>query len=255
MILTLRLMILGLISVLSLSLGITQANLAYARIVCTLPQPPTIEVIPKTAPIQYEFTKSVTDLLDIQTNTVSPYGTHKEQMMLGLHEGQIHIQMKTTLKGTEYKKHNMGCLYFDHVSLTIALNPKIYVIREFPPRSCAHKVVLDHEYKHVEVDRRIVNIYAQRIGDALAQTVNHIGAVGPFPLQDLPAIQESMVKDLHAQLQSWEKDMVADQLRNQQAVDSLEEYERIGRALREDCRYDIEGRLGRKVADSLRRKR
>lgn len=229
-------------------------TLASTSVQCTLPKAPEIEVVPKTAPTAYDYTRNLQDLSEIKASTVSPYGGHTEQIVFGLHEGTMNLSYETRMGGTVWEEYGLGCLYYDKIKVTLELNPVIYVVRELKPGSCPHRAVLVHEKKHVKVDRSIANKYAREIGLALQRAVDSVGVIGPFHLAEMEARQAQLGEHIRTVVGGIKHRMVEEQLAAQQAVDSLEEYESISHEISDVCKFDVNKKLKRSLSELERRR-
>jgi hypothetical protein len=233
---------------------LTLASAGAAQIECHVPQAPQIDVVPKTAPTAYDYSKTTAELTEIKTSTVSPYGGHSEQLTFGLHEGHMKLSYQAGIGGMTYPDLDLACLHYSNVKITLELNPVIYVVREMRPGTCAHKAVLEHEKKHVRVDRDIANKYAREIGLAVQKAVNDIGAVGPFNIHEMENRQKMMQDHISSTISALQLKLFLEQSRRQQDVDSLEEYERVGTHIRDTCKFDIGDEM-RKSLKKIRRAR
>lgn len=205
---------------------------------CRLPKAPQIEIVPKTSPVQYDFTKTVAELQGAGSDTISPYGRHVEPIVFGLHQGAMQVGYQVQFAGEVFNSLGLGCLFFDKVVVTIELNPVIYVAKELKPKTCAHNAVLEHERKHVKTDRLIANKYAREIGVAVQEAVNRAGAVGPYPISDLESIRQRMAEHIGSTVESMKLNLLEEQFRMQQAVDSKEEYESVSYKIHHTCGFD-----------------
>lgn len=199
---------------------------AMAMMQCQLNQAPVINIMPNTKEIQYDFDKSATQLSMLKANTISPYGLGVDQITGGLRHDMP--TMETRMKFYTLYDPNTGsiCMSYDTINVSIELQPTIYIAREFNKGKCGEEV-LEHEKKHVAVDRQIINKYARLMGIAVQDAVNEAGAIGPFAESRLPDIQQMMVDHINSALQSVKLSMQTEMDRLQQQVDTLEEYERV----------------------------
>ena len=220
--------------------------LAADPVQCKLPRAPVIEVIPKTTPTAFDYSKTIADLKSIKTDTISPYGQHVEHLVYGLHDGEMSIGYNIEFGGMEYPDLNLACLYFNKITVTLELNPVIYVVKEFKPGTCAHNAVLEHEKKHVTTDRKIANKYAREIGVALQAAVNKAGAVGPYYIEEIAAVRDRMAAHIASTVKAVEFNMVEEQTRAQQAVDSMEEYESVAEKIHKVCGFKADNYRDRK---------
>jgi hypothetical protein len=222
-------------------------TLAANPVQCQVPRAPIIEVVPKAAPTAYDFTRSILDLQKIRSDTISPYGNHKEQLIFGLHRGKMELGYNIKFGGMEYPRLGLTCLYFDKIKITISLNPVIYVVNEFPSGSCEHNTVLEHERKHVATDRRIVNKYAREIGVEVQKAVNRAGALGPYRTSEIVSVRKRMSNHIRSAIKSMELNLYEEQTRAQQAVDSREEYDSISNKIHNVCGYEMDNDTRKKL--------
>lgn len=197
-----------------------------ADIACRVAQPPMIAVKLETADIAYDFSKTARDLTALKGDTSSPYPPGSDSVSGGLREVQPEINSRIAWELTYETGNNNACLAYKTIDVTIKLAPKIYVAREFNRDSCRN-AILQHERKHVETDRIIMNKFAATMGRAVQGVVDKTGALGPFPLdrqEEMKDISSGYIeKTLNAQISLMEKEMRA----AQKKVDSLEEYEYV----------------------------
>lgn len=213
-------------------------------VTCTVPKAPVVTVRPATDRARRVDSKSIAQLGKRGADTISPYGNHIEQHVFGLHEGTLKLSASTRIGYRVYEWHEVSCLYYDSVDIEIRLSPVIYVVREFKPGSCAYNAILEHEKKHAAVDRGIVKKYAPKIGHEVRQAVNRAGALGPYPIEDMKKVQDRMIRHVQTAIATLELQMTEEQTRTQQAVDSLEEYERVSAYIRTVCKVRTEELFG-----------
>jgi hypothetical protein len=135
--------------------------------------------------------------------------------------------MNATFNILQDPRTGSTCMTYDTIHVDILLQPKIYIAKEFNYGRCGREV-LEHEKKHVHVDRVIMNKYTKQMGIAIQNAVNNAGAIGPFQSQRTEEFQQKMFDNLKSALGSIELAMQNEMNREQQKVDSLEEYERVG---------------------------
>lgn len=208
-------------------------HLAAAEVQCAPRKAPEITVVPSNSKIRYNFTKSQTDLDGFDIDTLSPYGPNKETHVGGLMEGEISVEHRIRFMQETYQSLDQGCLHIDTIDVKIHIDPIIYIASEHKEGSCKHDAILDHEKKHVRVDRITVNKYAKKIGKALQAELRSSGAsYGPFSGASLPE-EQSRIQEIVGDIIKLETNrMNQERRKKQQEVDSLEEYERIDRMCR-----------------------
>lgn len=199
-----------------------------ADVRCHVPRAPVIQVLPKTADIRYDYSRTTAQLSAMGSNTVNPYAANLDTTTGGLRSDAAkiisHIKMGTQI----YPALKVGCIWYDSIVVNIALNPVIYIAREYQQEPCK-SAITGHEIKHVAVDRAVMNKYAAEIGRALQSSVNQAGALGPFNAQEMPRQQDRLIKHIQSAIDSQQL-MLEKEMRTRQGhVDSLEEYQRVSK--------------------------
>lgn len=208
------------------------AGLFYlaASVQCSAQAPPPIKVIPARSAIQYDHTKSRADLDRIEIDTINPYAGRRDTHVGGLMSGEIRVEHQIAFVQERYDQIDQACLHFDRLDVTITINPTIYIAREEKPGSCEYNAILEHEKKHVEADRIVVNKYAKRIGDALSFAVKKYGAsFGPFDVMQVEPVQTKLQDYIGGIVKTEVEKMNAERLAIQQGIDTYDEYERVQR--------------------------
>lgn len=142
--------------------------------------------------------------------------------------GEIRVEHQIGFVQERYEQMNKACLHYDSLSVTMVINPTIYIAREHKPGTCRYKAILEHEKKHVEADRIVVNKYAKRIGDALRFALGKYGSsFGPFEAGQVEAVQTRLQDYIGDIVKEEVARMNEERITRQQAIDSLEEYERV----------------------------
>jgi hypothetical protein len=60
------------------------------------------------------------------------------------------------------------CIWLASVAATLGIPEQhVYVANDYPEGSCEYRAVVTHEYKHVEINRRVVNSYGEPVLKAL----------------------------------------------------------------------------------------
>ena len=193
---------------------------------CVVPKAPTINVSPVTKEIEYDLSHDSEELGTMQNDTVNPYAPGTDTSTGGLRQDapQISIEVKIG-----YKQHPTGpvCFWYDTVDINIQLQPKIYIASDHAENKKCRDAIVEHEKKHVVVDRQIINKYAQDIGKAVQEAINSAGGIGPYNpdrIQDIQNMMSEHIKTAYASRQL----ALTQEMRSQQAkIDSYEEYERV----------------------------
>lgn len=195
---------------------------------CTLPKPVQIIVTPKTADLIYDTSRTMADLQKQQTDTIDPYGFHGISVTQGFMEGQIEMRPEVTLDYYPLAGGQVACLFYDTITITISITPKITLAKEVDRDSCMRKAVTEHEMKHVMTDRHIVNRYSRLMGEKLNAALAERGfTAGPLRSEDMQRVAGNMHKVVFQILEHEYKKMELERADAQQAVDSRAEYDRV----------------------------
>lgn len=201
--------------------------LAADVVSCQINEAPKVIVRPEADATAYSHNKTTAQLTADGSDTISPYAHHQKTLTQGRMDGYLGIETKISFNTLSYETLRLGCIWYDTVEVTLKLSPTIHISRDLRKNGCEYKAVLEHEQKHVRVDREIVNKYAQKIGVALQSSINNIGARGPYPLVKMPDLQKDMQDYVVSVIKTQQSLMDEERFRRQQSVDTLEEYQRV----------------------------
>ena len=203
-------------------------HLASGSVECNLKKAPQIHVAASDTNIRYDHTKSQKQLDDFGTDTVSPYGGNVQTHVGGLMAGEVSISQNIRIMQESWPTLNAGCLYVDSLKVDIHIKPVIYIARDYPKSGCMYKAIMEHEKKHIQVDRMIVNKYTNIIIQGIDKALKKIGyAHGPFRIGELKLKQEMIQQYSQDIVKNYSDQMSAERRKLQQDVDSLREYERV----------------------------
>jgi len=206
--------------------------LASGRIECSIPKPPQVVIAPYTNDVEYDFSKTSAELGAFETNTTSPYAVNLDTATGGLRYDKPEIKLEVKWGVKRYPHEELACLWYDSVKLQITLSPIIYLAKENNYKGC-REAILDHELKHVKTDRRVINNYSQRVGQDLQDAVNKTGAIGPYHLDEVDAVQKQLVDIINQVVKTHEKNLYEEMNYEQGKIDTLEEYERVNNICRQ----------------------
>lgn len=199
-----------------------------ADVRCNVPKAPAIRVLPQTADIKYDYSKTTEELTAWQSNTVNPYAANLDTSTGGMRADRPEIRSSIKMGTMTYPSLAVGCMWYESVTVDIKMNPVIYIAREFQQEPC-RSAIMEHEVKHVRVDREVMNKYAAEIGRAIQSAVNQAGALGPFNVNEMPRHQEAYINHVRSAINSQELMLTKEMRTKQGQVDSLEEYERVSK--------------------------
>ncbi len=194
------------------------------------PQAPTtkINIIPHTEKVKYDYKQSLKKIQEYSTDTVDPYSFHGTTITQGFMKGEIGLDHKVTLGQVTNSKRGYSCLWYKDITVNITIDPTIVIAKELYNDRCMRKAIIDHELKHVRVDRRVVNKYANLIGEKLMSDLKTRGfSAGPVRIDSIAEISKKMQRVVNQIIELEYQKLSIDRQENQRAVDSLEEYESV----------------------------
>ena len=200
----------------------------HSALACTQHTQPVINVAPQTHPILYDFDTSSLALSRLQRDKQSPYGIGADTATGGLRHDQPQYKLVVYVESDFDPNSGLYCLWYRKIDLEITLQPKIFVAREFNQGNC-RTAIIEHEQKHVVVDRLLINKYAKKVGAELSSIISNIGAEGPFPLRDALATRRKMIAAVKKIIEEEQRAHIQELNTLQNQIDSLEEYQAVSK--------------------------
>lgn len=196
---------------------------------CTMPEPAKINVIPKTSEVKYDYSKPMAAMQGGQTGTINPYSFHTMSATQGLMQAELELRYQTDLDYSVDTKTGGVCIWYKQIDVSFTIAPTIQIAKEVYDSPCMRQAVTEHEMKHVMTDRKVVNKYAQVIGQNLYKELGARGWVaGPVPQANAQAVAERMQATVNQIIEHEYKKMGIERTEAQREIDSLEEYEAVG---------------------------
>lgn len=177
------------------------------------------------APIRYDYTRSIADLGGFNIDTVNPYGNAARTEVHGLTEASIRVAYELQTAGVHYGPQT--CLWVAGMTVKLRLEPLVYVAHEHKRGTCRFNAVLEHEAKHVKVDQKLAQAYKPVYEKAIVAAVNQYRIIGPFPSDQQAKVRADLQAYIDRAVAQVSKRFEADRKVKQQAVDTLEEYDRV----------------------------
>lgn len=205
---------------------------AYAAVTCPSKPAGTVRIIWGSESIQYDFTKSQAQMNRMQNDTTSPYGRDVETHVGGLMRGGVSIKSQVQVSTLTYPRSRQVCQWIDNVEVNVTIDPKIYIAREHKRGTCRHNAIMEHEMKHIQVDRDIVKRAVPMIRQRLEKAVRDVGIVGPKDARDQNKYQRKINQYIADEIADINEIINIERRKRQQAVDTLEEYERVANMCR-----------------------
>ena len=197
--------------------------------ICQIPQPAEISVVPKAQQLVIDTSRTSAEIQGQKIDTINPYGYNSVTHTNGFMEGRIGMRSEVKL---DYKqaptKKRAYCVWYESVTIELEIDPKIVIAKEVAQDRCMYNAVLEHEMKHINVDRKIVNKYAKTIGQKVFQGLKQRGFIaGPIGPEYAQSVIDRMKSTVNQLIELENKKMEIERSEAQQAVDSLEEYEYV----------------------------
>ncbi len=196
----------------------------------TCPTPPLtrINIIPSTSEVKYDTKQTLKQLQGYSTDTVDPYGFHGVTVTQAFMKGQIKPSWKLDVKYDFNERYGFYCLWYNEVTVKIEIDPTIVIAKELYEDRCMRKALIEHEMKHVKVDRIVVNKYAKTIGKKIYDALAQRGfSVGPIPAKYGQDTMDRMHRVVNQILDLEFRKMGIERMEQQRAVDTLEEYQSV----------------------------
>ncbi|AEP10130.1 hypothetical protein MICA_1819 [Micavibrio aeruginosavorus ARL-13] len=198
------------------------------KMVCPPGVPPVININPVSNPIQYDFSKKSADLTAAmrRENNYNPYAGMADTATGGMRHDEVVTSLSIEWQIFESPDLGQACMQYKSVSVTVTLSPVVYVAQEFSKPPC-RDAVIEHELKHIEVDRRIMNAYVQAVGTLVKRAVDQTGVIGPVSIAAVEDYKTTTLEQVKQAMRDRKAALEQDQYNLQAEVDSRAEYDRI----------------------------
>jgi hypothetical protein len=199
---------------------------------CRADRAARIEIKTSTDQVLWDYNKSEKQLNSFDIDTVNPYGNNVITDVGGLMQGGIELKETMRFKTLTHNRLQQICYWYDKVVISLHIRPTIYIAKEFPRGTCKHNAIKQHELKHINIDREIVNKYASLIGAGVKKELDRQYLFGPHHVSQAKEVEAFMKARLERVLKYYSNMMDDERKRRQQLVDSLHEYERVNQLCR-----------------------
>lgn len=199
-----------------------------SSVACEIPQPTKIDINPRSKQIRLNTSKTLDEIQKYEMDTVNPHSFGGQTYTQGFTRGAVEVLPSVELGFQEINRNGDTCVWYNKISVDIVLDPEIILAKEVDGDTCMRKAVYDHEMKHVQVDRVVLNNYAQKVGGAIYEALESRGyIVGPISTLRVKELRGRMEKTIFQIVSNETKKMEVERLNAQQAIDTVEEYERV----------------------------
>lgn len=180
--------------------------------------PTSVEVVTKPVSYVYDFSKS--------TGELTTRGAHRAgTVVLGLVETEIRTEASVGLNGIKKTFGGRYCMR-PKLAVKLAFEPMtLFVASEQPEGSCAFRVTMEHELKHIAVYQEYLEDFAGRVqedlGRSLGDAIVYVGSRAEADAHVRAVVEKTLTPYMRA---------MQDEVRARQTrVDSPAEYARLGR--------------------------
>jgi hypothetical protein len=206
--------------------GLFPPSLQAAPATCNEYRPAEIDVKPLYEEVQYDHTRPMLKIREMAD--AGQEGAHHETWPVGLAAGQIYLKVTNDIfkLRSPYDPTTCGQIKATHVEIGFT-NNVIYIAKELPKRSCPYKTVLEHEERHKQVDRELLEEYTEKAKEFFAKGASDIGMMR-HPAG--AAIDMQVNEYMDDAIEHFSRELDGERKRRQKEVDSPEEYERVEKA-------------------------
>ncbi len=180
--------------------------------------PTAVEVVTKPVSYTYDFSRSTSDL--------TSRGAHRAgTVVLGLVETEIRSEAALGLNGIKRFFSGRYCMR-PNLTVKLAFEPMtLYIANEQPEGSCAFRITMEHELKHIAVYQDYLEDFGARVredlGRALGNDIVYVGSRSEADAHVRAVIERTLTPYMQA---------MQDEVRARQArIDSPAEYARLAR--------------------------
>lgn len=152
-------------------------------------------------------------------------GVGKDTKVFGLTEIEIKTSFKTSLWVFPSGVGDIFCARIAMKVEFIAATPYVFIARELPSNACGLKEVFDHEYRHVALQKNMLNKLADEVQREMGQFYG-----GKYFNGDREQLTNRFAKEISEYWKPrWEARLNSFAFYHSQEIDTLEEERRMGR--------------------------
>jgi hypothetical protein len=188
---------------------------------------PEIEVDAHQTDPTFSYNASSKDLTKRGADAYAPAGAQGPSWHKGgLTEAKTTFEQKMNYTVEKFSS-GITCLYVDKIILQVTSSPSVWVANDFPPGSCMYSAVREHEMKHVHAEQAVLTTHIGRLKDALVNVSRYRTVFGPGSEQDVRQRYDDYVAQVNTVVNDEFTVYKYDEGKAQQAIDTLQEYQRI----------------------------
>lgn len=189
---------------------------------CASLPPARYEVV--EVPLEYKESDNL-GIAELTAKSGSALARHRTH---GLTTAAFGQQTQTDLRLIEQRASARACAS-PQVTVEVSMQPVVvYVASELASDRCQHDVTREHELRHVEVDREVLDQTARRLREEIGPAMAPVILKGPSGAA-VAQQYEAALRDYLAGFMREQRLVLA---QRQAAIDSVEEYARVASACR-----------------------
>lgn len=147
----------------------------------------------------------------------------------GLHHGELRLRSEIKMLQASRSDSAMACLGVQVLELSLIYTPVIYISRTKPRGSCEYNAALEHEYKHLATDLRILRDWVPSLRDAARRGLDRVSQPMFIEARELARARDNIQGLVTQPLDTVMDQIELERDRQQRAIDTPEEYERVAR--------------------------
>ncbi len=197
---------------------------------CPTPEPTMISVQPISERPIINAQLSTQELEGFDISTVSPYNHHEHTEVNGLMRGKAQIDTNVSVSWRTNPANGEACFWYKAINVELRLAPTVYIADHLIKGSCMYNEVLNHELKHVNVDRDLTNKYTKLFEQNIRNFTRQNFMASPRPAYQAEQVKNEMVDALDEEINRINNMMQEERIQRQAAIDTLQEYKRVATA-------------------------
>ena len=227
------------VSALALSLLFTPAGDILCPADRTVPE---VEIIAKRQQPVFSNNSSIADITKLGASAYTPKGAegpswHKN----GLTQREVEIESQVQADSETFFT-GLKCIYVRKIVVTVTVTPTVWVANEFPPGTCMYDAIKDHEMKHVHAAQNVLSTHTGRLRAAMEDVGRYRTVFGPDQSAAVDQLYKTFQKQLSDTIQNELTVYQYDESKAQQAIDTLQEYQRISNLCKDQLRQQANQR-------------
>lgn len=186
---------------------------------------PQIEIAVSEAEPRFDYKFTRAELARFPGNANVPALAVYDITVNALSTGRMNIKHNLSYQRTVLPDKQV-CVQVSRLDIGIHIEPVIYMAKELRTEACEYKSYLEHEMKHVAVDRQLVDDYKdvirRNIGFSFPQAGDFV--VGPVPASLRKEAEEELSYNITGVLRATIDSLLRERSFRQREIDSVGEY-------------------------------